>query len=42
MAEQQLLDFDDLLHHCLALLSNNPKVCGVGLFVKSVFTSVTL
>jgi superfamily I DNA/RNA helicase len=29
MAQQQLLDFDDLLHHCLALLSNNPQVCGM-------------
>jgi hypothetical protein len=29
MAQEQLLDFDDLLHHCLALIKNNPKVgCG--------------
>jgi hypothetical protein len=42
MAEQQLLDFDDLLHHCLALLNNHPKVCGLVLFVKSVSTSVIL
>jgi superfamily I DNA/RNA helicase len=34
MAQQQLLDFDDLLHHCLALLNNNSKVCGLGLFLK--------
>uniref|UniRef100_A0A383WM93 UvrD-like helicase ATP-binding domain-containing protein n=1 Tax=Tetradesmus obliquus TaxID=3088 RepID=A0A383WM93_TETOB len=26
MAQQQLLDFDDLLHHCLALLLNNAEV----------------
>lgn len=26
MAQQQLLDFDDLLHHCLALLLNNTEV----------------
>jgi hypothetical protein len=25
---QKLLDFDDLLHHCLALVHNNPTVSG--------------
>jgi superfamily I DNA/RNA helicase len=28
MAQEQLLDFDDLLHHCLALLNSNPEVSG--------------
>jgi superfamily I DNA/RNA helicase len=38
MQQVQLLDFDDLLHQCLALLNDNPQVSFVRLLVCYVIS----